>query len=129
MKSLTITQLNLIEKLLGKSTSDNDHEAAAAIRAAHKILKDAGLTWGQLLRKQVGTVSQYTDDGPAGAADDVVAATNAKVQKALDTLRGVDLGKFNDFIASLDKQWSEKKYLSPAQRKPLFEAYEKHKRG
>jgi hypothetical protein len=124
---MKIDQLKLLEKLLGMTTSANDNEALVAMRKANQLLKDNRITWGEILRKQVTVaVSQFTDDGPAAAPTDIVAATNAKVQDALDFLRGRDLGKSNDFIASLDKQWAEKKYLKPEQRKPLFEMYERH---
>lgn len=121
MKPLTITTLNLIEKALGMTGSANDHEAAAAIRKVNTILKDHDITWAQLLRKQVQTA--YTMSEPEAAGASVQEATDRAVQTALDSLRGRDLGKVTDFIASLDKQWAEKKYLSPAQRKPLFEIH------
>lgn len=123
---MKIDQLKLLEKLLGMTTSVNDNEALVAMRKANQLLKDNRITWSEILRKQVTVaVNTYTDNGPAAAPTDIVAATNAKVQNALDFLRGRDVGKMNDFVSSLDKQWAEKGYLSPAQRKPLFDLYER----
>lgn len=116
MKTIPLSQLHLFEKLLGMTTSASDAEALTAMRKANKILQDNGLTWAELLRKQVtsDSVSPYTEP----TAD----ATAAHVQTCLDTLRGSD----SSFISSLDKQWAEKGYLSPEQRRPLFAMYKEH---
>lgn len=38
-----------LAKLLGLSSSSNEHEAAGAMRAANKLVKDAGETWESVL--------------------------------------------------------------------------------
>lgn len=125
-KVIPLAQLALLEKCLGMLGSDQDGEVLNAARKSAKILKDHGFTWAELLRKQVSV-----DFEPAPASGDdraqMVAATNAKVQTALDTLRGVDI-RAKDFIASLDEQWSRKNYLSINQRSALFNTYDRYKR-
>jgi len=122
-KTMSLEKLALLEKCLMMTTSDQAGEAANAIWKANKILSDHRITWRELLSKQLG----LSNDEPVGVPTDPVAATNAKIQRALDTLRGVNLGNFSQFIESIDAKWSQDKYLSPAQRKPLFEAYDNYK--
>ena len=46
-----------------------------------------------------------------------------QTRRAFDELRGtIPTGQFAIFIESLEKQFREKNYLSPAQRAPLFKA-------
>lgn len=122
---MTLTQLNLLSKLLNLTASSNDAEALAAARKANQLLRDARVTWDQILRKQVA-VSRPHDEGPEVSDDE--DGTREHVQRCLDTLRGMDLGDFSRFVASLDKQWATRGYLSPDQRRPLFAAYERHVR-
>jgi hypothetical protein len=42
-------QIDKLKKLMGLTTSSNDHEALAAARQANKILKDANKTWQDVL--------------------------------------------------------------------------------
>jgi len=124
-KTMTIQELSKFEKLLAMTNSSNDAEALVAIRKANKMLADARITWKELLSKQV---AQEGDGMEAGsAAPDVNKATDNHIQHCLDTLRGVDLGDFSNFIKDLDKTWNDCKYLTPGQRKPLFDAYKRFK--
>jgi len=43
------TQIDKLKKLLALTTSDNEHEALAAMRHANKILKDASKTWADVI--------------------------------------------------------------------------------
>lgn len=49
-------KLDLLIKLLSKSTTDNDNEAMMAIRAANRALKAEGWSWEQLLRGRITVV-------------------------------------------------------------------------
>lgn len=123
-KTISLEKLALLYKCLLMTTSNQAGEAANAIWKANKILSEHNITWSDLLQKQVG----LADSEPLPAGGDVQTATDAKIQRALDALRGIDMGNFSNFIESLDAQWTNRKYLSPAQRKPLFEAYDKYMR-
>jgi len=124
-KTMTIQELNKFEKLLAMTNSSNDAEALVAIRKANRMLAEARITWKELLSKQV---TQEGDGMEAGsAAPDINTATDNHIQLCLDTLRGVNLGDFSNFIIDLDRVWKQNKYLTPGQRKPLFDAYKRFK--
>jgi len=140
VKTIPLPKLHLLTKLLAMTASANDGEALTAIRKANDILKEHGFTWQEVLSKQVGATSGNYQSAQGGSdfsmraheQDDrasVVERTNAHIDKCLDTLRGKDLGKFTDWIKSIDDQWARTRYLSPDQRRPLFAAYERHAKG
>lgn len=123
MKTIPLSDLSLLEKWLTRLGSDQDGEAANAGRQATAILTKHGFTWSELLRKQV-----QVDIEPAAepSREAIIAVTNAKVQRALDTLRGVDLGNFSHYITSLDAKWAKDNYLTQPQREALFKAYDRY---
>lgn len=124
MKTIPLSQIPLLEKMLGMTTSSVDAEALVAIRKVNRMLKEHDITWKDLLSRQISAVDSF-EPAPATSVEE---ATNKRVQAALDELRGVNLGKVQEFFDSLDEQWSRQRYLSPDQRRGLFKVYEVHKR-
>lgn len=129
VKSISLGDLALLKKVLAMTTSENDGEALTAIRKANAILKKGNLSWADVLERTVSAgPSVVVNAGPIGEPKPAQEATlEEQIQHAFDTLRGVPLGGFRIFIDSLEEQFNEKKYLSQAQRAPLFEAYKNHK--
>lgn len=118
-KGIPLNQLALLRKLLAMTTSANDAEALVAVRKANAIMKTHAFTWDDLFARTV-TVDAAEPEPEAPSE----AALRDKINESFDYLRGRDLGNFTDFIESIEKQWLGKKYLTPGQRKPLFDAVE-----
>ncbi len=117
-KTIPLTELTKIKKMMAMTTSSHDGEALNALKLVNGILKKHGITWDELLTKMVSA-----DVEVAEVEEDPDVDNMAKnINMAFDELRGVDLGDFRNYINSIEKYWLEHKYLSPAQRKPLFNA-------
>lgn len=122
MKAITLTDLARLKKVLGMLGSDQDGEVLAAAKAATKIMKDNGLTWDEFFRKQVSA------SAPSGEVEEELEVDlKEMIESAFNELRGKVKGDFGQFIGSLEEQFSEKGYLTPAQRAPLFAAVQKRR--
>lgn len=53
-----------LSKVLGMLGSDHDGEIAAAGRRAHRLLRDAGLTWPEVLQPMLPPPKPEVDDDP-----------------------------------------------------------------
>ncbi len=51
--SVELPKQELLIKLLGKTTSDNDAEALAFMRKANELLRNAGWTWERLIQGKI----------------------------------------------------------------------------
>lgn len=85
--------IDLLSKMLGKTGSDNDAEALAFMRRANAMVRNAGLTWDQLLQ-----LPQLKYTIPAAPEDTVEqakprATVKAQVSYALDFLRQVPMSE------------------------------------
>ena len=88
--------IDKIIKLLNLSQSPNDSEAISAIRKANKIIKDAGLNWGDIIlssqknvtendgisiRDKVDELEKRIDEMSVSENDMVFRASNALFRK------------------------------------------------
>lgn len=128
-KTISLTDLALLKKVLGMTTSEHDGEVLSAIRKANSILKKGGLSWADVLERTVSAgQGVVVNTGPIGEPKAAQETTlEEQIQHAFDTLRGVPLGGFRNFIDSIEEDFKKKKYLTPEQRNPLFKAYRNHK--
>lgn len=130
-KTISLADLGLLKKMLGLTASANDHEALTAIRKANSVLSKNKLTWDEVLSKTVvasyvaDTVRQPTSHRVHDVEEDDEVDLSTEIKSAFATLRGKVKGDFANFITSLEEQFEEKGYLSPKQRRPLFEAANK----
>lgn len=118
-KPLPLTEYNKLVKMMGLTTSENDHEALAALRQANKVLEKGKLTWADVFNRLVSVDMEEAEPQP----DTSAKGQSGDIERAFEIVkRGLRPGSFNDFISSLEEQWREKGYLSPAQREALFKA-------
>lgn len=146
MKQIPLAELNQIKKIMGMTTSIHDGEALNAIRKVNSMMAKHKITWADFFERTISTESHpaYTSYGrgpnnngtkrheysdPSEDEMDVGDETDlhSMIKAAFDELRGVDLGNFRSFIDSLENQYLAKKYLTPSQRKPLFETVKRHR--
>lgn len=133
-KTITLAELDLLKRIMEMTFSTQDGEALAAVRKANKILQKYSLTWAEILTRTVTVAAvpayeqTYRPSGMTPPSDTEVeeeknsAKLEDQIRWAFDQLRGNVGESFRPFIASLEAQFERTKYLSPAQRKPLFEA-------
>lgn len=119
-QQISLKDLDLLKKLLAMTGSANDAEALSAARRANELLKRNGLTWEMVLQRTVTVRVEVPMGDPVGAPRE--GTMEDKVRKAFDYLRGVDLGKFKEWVDDVERQFTESGYLTPNQRAPLFTA-------
>lgn len=113
--------LDRLAKCLELATSDNDHEALAALRKANAIRKRLGFGWADLLAR--GSI-QTPDTGPGERQSD--GSIDIDAAFAL-IMANPDLNDWeSNFIHGSYEQWRRHRGLSPAQKKILFQLYERH---
>lgn len=116
---MKVSEFNKLKNLMMLTTSDNDHEALAALRKANSILKTNGYDWNATF----GRLVKVQDEIEAAPQDRTAKDIDAQINEAFDTIEATDpKGGFADFIASLHEQWADKHYLTPAQKEALFKA-------
>lgn len=120
-KQIPLGELAQLKKLMAMTTSTNDNEALAFMRKANAILLKYGLTWTGVLSRTVSAI----DTGPEPSQDE--RTLHEEIQMAFDEIRGNTHGDFASFVESIEKQFKDKGYLSPAQRKPLYDAVRRHR--
>lgn len=127
MKQISLSELDLLKRILGMTFSNHDGEALAAMRKANAILTKYNLTWAEVLGRTVNVMS-------TPATDEIVEAGNTidlrdQIRNAFNELRGVYMTpSFVGFLNSIEQDFRRNGYLSPAQRKPLFDAVKRHRR-
>lgn len=121
-RTMTLTDLGQLKRMMSVTTSTNDHEALAALRKANVVLARSNITWDELLTKMVSGAGSLG----AASANDVQAGEEMtiieQIQCAFDEIRGTVSGDFAEFVESLENQFRGTQYLTPAQRTPLFKA-------
>lgn len=117
-----------LKAMMARSTSENDPECLASIRAANRVLAANGLTWDRVLDRSVRVI-QDVEEGPSDASAE--ADTRSSVEYAFQTIYGsADMSdSFKDFIDSLRAQWERKGSLSPAQLSALMKAAQRTAEG
>jgi hypothetical protein len=125
-KEIPLGELSLLKKAMAMTTADNDNEALAALRKANAILKKYELSWVDVLTRAVNTGGStygrsFADPATAGdiEEDDVQLPIDQQIVRAFNELRGKPLGN-RQFIDSLEDQFAKRKWLTEAQRIPLF---------
>jgi hypothetical protein len=100
-------------KVLQLSLSDNDAEALGAIRAANRMLRDAGVGWTGLI-----SGARIRSDGPAPW---VRPAPTMSIDEALEYLVAND----SDEWLPLRREWERRRQMSPFdQRRMMDRVYE-----
>jgi hypothetical protein len=127
---------DLLIKCLGLLGSDQDGEVLAAARRAHKIVKDAGMTWELVLGgtvKPKAIIAPWNKDFSATPAppsnESVATATAARVKAIMLNLKGKPLGTKQIIFNQLYRQWEATEYLNSQQRGVLFEIEKIHAQG
>ena len=100
-----------LKKMMSLTTSENDGEALAALRAANKIIAASGTSWQRIFDRLV------TIENPIEAAvdeDAVRRVDKASVDVAFEAaLAKVPPGRFRDFLLDLEAKWQRTNYLTP----------------
>jgi hypothetical protein len=78
-----IPKHELLIKLMGKTTSENDHEALAFLRKANSLVRESGWTWEQILRGKIKVVEDPFKNlrDPSGGSRAAFYATTAPPPK------------------------------------------------
>ncbi len=119
-----MVNLQLLAKLLSLASSPNDAEAAVAARKANAMVSAAGTTWEALLRAPVGV--PRGDDAPDIATPEI--DVKQQVRRAFIEL-GMEIVSGDQELRALWAIYHDHGYLSPAQRRPLFEAVRRKRAG
>lgn len=133
MKVIPISTLHRIEKLMGLTTSANDHEALSAVRMVNKVLVENKITWGELLRKVVSTSSSPLPYSASDSNDvfegDAFSAMKPEAMTVPEALAFMQRVKPNKFIDSLATFYADRGFLTKAQKDRLFENVREHARS
>jgi hypothetical protein len=128
--------LDKLSRVLQLSTSDNDNEALACIRAANAMLKARDLTWESLIRPSTRQTSNApkqehhpdpsvadwgSNDRPYARGPD--SATKTEIETMFTAVLFSVTGGPRDFLESLHTQWKEKGWLSDKQIGALRKFY------
>src|SRR5712664_3493428 len=126
-KQISLGELEQLKRFMGVTFSVHDPEALTGLRKANQILKRHGLTWAEVLGRAVSAgAANGSLVQPAGTEVSIAD----QIRKAFDELRGtIRSGSFGEFVASLEDQFETTGYLTPEQRRPLFEAVRKQREG
>src|SRR5258708_7749654 len=104
-KQISLGELDQIKRFMGLTFSVHDGEALSALRKTNEVLKKHGLTWAEVLGRSVTA-------GSTGIEPANEMSIETQIRKAFDELRGNVFGSFKEFVASLEAQFEEKRYLS-----------------
>lgn len=103
-----------------QTTSDNDHEALAALRKANDLLRADNVTWDKFFSRTVQVINDF-DVAPEYDNDPRQQSIKAMIDTAFEVLARKELrGEAEDFIASLQEQWTNNHFLSEKQTEALF---------
>lgn len=118
---MNLKTFQTLRRLMQQTTSDNDHEALAALRKANALLRGDNVTWDKFFSRTVTVVNDFEP-----AEDDIPSSQNqARHDKMIDAAFEVLERKSlrngaEDFIASLHEQWLTRRSLSEKQQEALF---------
>lgn len=107
-------KIDLLIRILGMLGSSNDAEVLNAARKANAMVTEAGTTWGDLL----GGVTVKTDAVEVATAD---LDITDQIRKAFTEIGDVAVAT-DATLFSLRRTFEASSYLSPAERRPLFDA-------
>lgn len=125
-----------LTKLMGLTTSTNDHEALSALRKANEIIKGEKLTWNDLLaeapmRQVTVTVNRYPTHQPYQSDGDWVSP-HLKDKVMIDLMfRGVfaqprsSNEEFWQFMDSIHQRWVTHGNLTQNQYNALKRSYQR----
>lgn len=88
-----------------RTTSENDAEALASLRAANRLLAQHSLTWDSVFARTVTVVNEIIDNTKSDSDED------ALFEKALEGTTG----KFRDVLLSIYEQYHSGHRLSEKQ--------------
>jgi Protein of unknown function (DUF2786) len=100
-------------KLLNLSSSDNDHEALAAIRAANLLVRKAGLSWAALLREGVVSEKPKTVEEPPDSYESMFAYIRVNAWEDFD----------DTFVKDIEEKYKTYGRLTARQRIGLVKTY------
>ena len=112
--------------VLNLTTSDNDHEALAAVRTANLILKKNKLTWNEFFKVPF---RPEPPPPPKQKPNETKFDANADVEEMIAYVREHAWPNFNfDFIDSLEASFEKYGSLTDKQFKALENIYNKVKK-
>lgn len=120
--AMSMRDFRVLEKLMSQTTSDNDHEALAALRSANAIMSKYNYTWpdafGRLVKVLPDPSVPDVEEGGDTIPQDHSAAPTAWISDAFERLEVAS--KMSRFLYSLKEQWNGGKgFLSAKQQAAL----------
>lgn len=131
--TISIKEFRQLQKFMALTFSDTDAEALTALRMANKVLKTNNLTWDMVFARVIKIEGPQIEDAANYESkpkthEDAPSGIEAEINEALtDCLDDAKAGTWRDFLLSLEAQWSEKHYLSVAQKTALFAGHQRLK--
>jgi hypothetical protein len=128
--AMSLKDFRQLEKLMTQTTSDNDHEALAALRLANVILKRYNYTWADAFARLVKVdngMPEVEDGGDSLPRDNNPTASKdaAAIRSAFEAVKFKELPEYlENLIQSFHEQFTQKGYLSAKQQGILFKAAE-----
>lgn len=130
---MKLAAFNKLKKIMDRTLSENDHEALASLRAANKIIADAGVSWERFFDRSVRIDVEQDPERPADESFDPAASPPPKrvdapdedtrrIETAFTTIEEHDARRYEgEFIQSLLRQWGQRAWLSDKQKESLFD--------
>lgn len=126
---------SMLVKLMMMTTSSNDSEALIALRKANKLLKEAGVTWQDLL-SALSTPRPSAVPRPRPRPEpeweNVVNAGHRRydneyeINAMFDALFASHMGEgFAEFVESVNIQWKQRGFLTGPQYEAIKRAVER----
>lgn len=123
---MSIKDFGLLKKLMARTTSGTDNERLEAIDHANKLLAKSELTWEKVFARTV-TVVDEVEASPETIPGRTVDPEKDQIDDAFDTIRGRTSGSFTTMVESIERQWKEEGWLSPKQKKTIFDARDRER--
>lgn len=129
-KTIPLSELSQLKRIMGMTTSTNDNEALVAMRKANAMLARHSLTWEDVLSRSVAPAAATYTNNSFGEPDidRGVKPIAEQVSEAFEKLRGKNLGSYRQFIDDLEYDFKENGYLSVAQRMALMKTVQRNYR-
>lgn len=113
-------------KVLQQTTSKNDNEALAAIRAANKMLSDAGVGWGGLISGSRAPVKTSGTAPPFMRASHNISLVDVFDALVREGLVGpMNIGMDGELTVSYRRWQRDRGSLTRDEKNAVYEAYEK----
>ena len=120
-----------LAKLLGLSQSDNEHEALGCIRAANRLVKEAGMSWEEVLAGPEKSLRVSIGRTPYKAEENWTAP-HLKDKVMIDLMfRGVynqprtGNEDFWRWVDDVNAKWQQYEVLTPNQYTALRKCYQR----